>query len=340
LKLYYTPEGWVDALAGDQQNLVERYDYDLNGQATVLDVTGAPLLDAQGQPAVPLSRFLFQRRPYDATAGLYQYRLRWYHPGLGQFLTPDPTGFGHGANLYVLNHGDPVNFRDSLGLQDETSERSSKGPVRESWSDKLKYGAEYGWALVSGFYEGEVVGARQLLNQATGTIFEKQLRPDNPLDRDLFDKVEMPATVGIGAATIVISGPISAGRGGIWAARGLQALRTFEALGSAKRVAVGSKKVAEGDSWGWLDIGTGALGLTAAWKAVFTPLVWRKFAQRSVGTVATTKWGVVGKLLWRLDDELRGFFKTAGQGGSGISATGQASIDGKRASNGCAHSCR
>lgn len=126
----YTPEGWIDGLVDDQGNLIERYDYDLHGKVTVLGPTGAPLLDSSGNPAVPRSRFLFQRRPYDAVTGLYNYRMRYYSPLDGQFLMPDPSSFADGPNLYGLNHGDPVNFADPLGMDDKPAD-PAKEPAKK-----------------------------------------------------------------------------------------------------------------------------------------------------------------------------------------------------------------
>lgn len=38
---------------------------------------------------------------WDADAGLYYYRARWYDPANGRFISSDPTGFAAGdTNLY------------------------------------------------------------------------------------------------------------------------------------------------------------------------------------------------------------------------------------------------
>jgi RHS repeat-associated protein len=117
----YTPEGWVDALVDQQGAIVERYEYDLAGRVTVLDASGTPVSNAR-----PRSRFLFQRRIYDPDTGLYDYRMRWYHPRIGQFLTPDPSGFIEGPDHYWLNHGDPVNNVDPYGMDDKPQQGEDK----------------------------------------------------------------------------------------------------------------------------------------------------------------------------------------------------------------------
>lgn len=122
--LLYTPEGWVDALVDDQRRIVERYEYDLAGRVTVLDAGGTPMPNAR-----PRSRFLFQRRLYDADTGLYDYRMRWYHPGIGQFLTPDPSGFTEGPNHYWIGQADPVNRVDPFGMDDTPQQDEDKRTV-------------------------------------------------------------------------------------------------------------------------------------------------------------------------------------------------------------------
>ena len=66
------------------------------------------------------TRFLFQGRQYYKEATIYDYRNRFYNPGLGRFLQSDPLGFGGGdANLFRYCGGDPVNRIDPTGLDVE-----------------------------------------------------------------------------------------------------------------------------------------------------------------------------------------------------------------------------
>jgi RHS repeat-associated protein len=56
-------------------------------------------------------------RERDESTGLINYRARWYDPGVGRFLSEDPTGFAGGdTNLarYVMNS--PVNATDPTGM--------------------------------------------------------------------------------------------------------------------------------------------------------------------------------------------------------------------------------
>src|SRR2546421_11449175 len=51
--------------------------------------------------------------------GIYDYRHRMYHPGLGRFLQMDPTGFDAGdMNLFRYCADDPVDRSDPTGLVD------------------------------------------------------------------------------------------------------------------------------------------------------------------------------------------------------------------------------
>ncbi|MEO8378777.1 MAG: GH-E family nuclease, partial [Acidobacteriota bacterium] len=59
----------------------------------------------------------FQALPFTEPAtGLVFARERWYDPGTGSFLSPDPLGHRDSSNLYSFCVGDPVNNSDPTGL--------------------------------------------------------------------------------------------------------------------------------------------------------------------------------------------------------------------------------
>jgi len=58
----------------------------------------------------------FKAAPFrDPATGLCYMRDRWYDPGTGTFLTPDPEGYADSSNLYIYCGGDPVNCSDPTG---------------------------------------------------------------------------------------------------------------------------------------------------------------------------------------------------------------------------------
>ncbi|WP_410795878.1 RHS repeat-associated core domain-containing protein [Parvularcula sp. LCG005] len=73
--------------------------------------------DDYGDPSsTNTTRFQYTGQIYLKTAGLYHYKARAYHPGIGRFLQTDPIGYGDGLNMYAYVGGDPVNGRDPSGL--------------------------------------------------------------------------------------------------------------------------------------------------------------------------------------------------------------------------------
>jgi RHS repeat-associated protein len=85
-------------------------------------VFGQPkITDAAGTVVRPYSYyshdFLFQGREYIRELGIYDYRHRFYHPGLGRFIQTDPTGFDAGdMNLFRYCGDNSINLSDPMGL--------------------------------------------------------------------------------------------------------------------------------------------------------------------------------------------------------------------------------
>jgi len=89
-----------------------KYTYDVFGQPTILDGSGAPRsASAYG------NRFQFTGREWLAELGLYDYRNRMFSPMLGRFLQPDPIGFLAGdVNIYRYCGNNASNMKDPFGL--------------------------------------------------------------------------------------------------------------------------------------------------------------------------------------------------------------------------------
>ena len=77
-------------------------------------------------------RFRHAGREYDAEAGIYYNRARYYDPQLARFLSEDPAGIAGGLNLYTYVGDDPINVGDAGGLNPEDKECHYEG----LWDDE------------------------------------------------------------------------------------------------------------------------------------------------------------------------------------------------------------
>ena len=112
--LYYQNdhEGSVTHLTGTAGTVLEKYRYDAFGAPTIYDASGNVLTATAWN-----NRFLFTGREYRSTFGIYEYRARAYHPGLGRFMSEDPKLFDAGDyNLFRYCHNDPLDVTDAMGL--------------------------------------------------------------------------------------------------------------------------------------------------------------------------------------------------------------------------------
>jgi RHS repeat-associated protein len=105
--------GNVQFLLSGELNLgLEKYTYDAFGKPRIVGWNGdVRTISRYG------NRFLFTGREYLYTLGIYDYRHRHYHPGLGRFIQTDPVGFGGDPlNLYRYCSGNPILHGDPTGL--------------------------------------------------------------------------------------------------------------------------------------------------------------------------------------------------------------------------------
>ena len=100
-------QGTVWGYADASNNVVARWQYDAWGN--VLD-------ESVSVPALATLRYRFQGREWSAATGLVNFRMRWYDPDTGRWLSKDPIGLGGGLNLYAFCGNDPINITDFLGL--------------------------------------------------------------------------------------------------------------------------------------------------------------------------------------------------------------------------------
>lgn len=99
--------GNIRFLTDDQGQVVASYEYDAFGKITA----------SQASVANP---FGFTGREWDAGTGLYYHRARYYDPGLGRFLSPDPVrprlDDPRNLNRYLYAWNNPLRFVDAMGL--------------------------------------------------------------------------------------------------------------------------------------------------------------------------------------------------------------------------------
>jgi RHS repeat-associated protein len=101
-------EGSITHLTNSLGQVIEKYKYDAFGAPTITHLLG---------PATN-NRFMFTGREYMSTFGIYEYRNRAYHPGLGRFMSEDPKGFAGGdSNLFRFVHNVPLDLVDPMGLE-------------------------------------------------------------------------------------------------------------------------------------------------------------------------------------------------------------------------------
>jgi RHS repeat-associated protein len=119
--------GSVTAITNTSGTVVERFQYDPYGEVKTLSASWSPTTDAK--------RWIYLFQGMRANIGIeensagsvdvYYDRNRYYLPAWGRFLTPDPTGYSDGMNLYQPFHDNPMVFGDPLGLFGISSEGHS-----------------------------------------------------------------------------------------------------------------------------------------------------------------------------------------------------------------------
>ena len=124
--LYFMQDhlGSTIALTDASGNVVERQQYEAFGRN-------------QGNA---LTRYGYTGREHDSQTGLIYYRARWYDPAQGRFITPDPTGFAGGLNLYAYANSNPLKFTDPSGLDALDTFLGYAANISAGFGDTISFG--------------------------------------------------------------------------------------------------------------------------------------------------------------------------------------------------------
>ena len=117
---HHNHRGDVVVLAdGTTGEVVESYHYTAFGEDHVYD--GDQQMVSESVVGNP---WRFSSKRLDDEMGLLFYGRRYYDPGLGRWVTPDPKGFADGPNLYAFVKNNPLTLFDLYGLSTERDSSS------------------------------------------------------------------------------------------------------------------------------------------------------------------------------------------------------------------------
>jgi RHS repeat-associated protein len=132
-----TPQRIMD----QNSNVVWSADYQPFGQANIT-VSTLP------------NNFRLPGQYYDQETGLNYNYFRYYSPGIGRYLRPDPIGLFGGINLYAYVFNNPISLTDPLGLRPLTDcEKKMLSPYipQEDLDNADLHDGEVPWYLGSNF---------------------------------------------------------------------------------------------------------------------------------------------------------------------------------------------
>jgi RHS repeat-associated protein len=196
---------------------LESYTYDVYGTPTFYNASGTQISGTANGISM-----LYTGQRWHTEIGFYDNRNRFYHPGLGRFLQPDPIGFaGDSANLYRYCGNNPANWSDPSGLVFGWDDAALFvgggviGIIGQGVHDALA-GQVSGWQSYTGAFIGGGVGGVALeyggplaaggLGAMTGDMVTQELNMAFG-DQQSYDPMQTIVNTGIGTALGVIPGP-------------------------------------------------------------------------------------------------------------------------------------
>jgi RHS repeat-associated protein len=120
MKVYGGSAGWywfINDHLGTPQKMVDE------SGSVVWATAYAPFGEARVYKDEVTNNLRFPGQYYDVETGLHYNWHRYYDPGTGRYLRPDPIGLAGGINPYVYAAGNPTNFIDLDGLKIVTGSR-------------------------------------------------------------------------------------------------------------------------------------------------------------------------------------------------------------------------
>ncbi len=128
----------MTALVDTDGTVLERYVYSPYGGISVLDTDFTTDADGLSDYA---NTTLYTGREFDTATGLFYYRARYYHAGLGRFVGRDPIGFvPAGVNAYGYVRHRPTSLVDPLGLRECYCDCAGLKPINEKLNGLIRNG--------------------------------------------------------------------------------------------------------------------------------------------------------------------------------------------------------
>ncbi len=130
----------------------------MNGDSFVTkyayDAWGNVLDESVAVPALATIRYRFQGREWSAATGLANFRMRWYDPETGRWLSKDPIGLSGGLNLYAFCGNESLNVDDPTGLavQNNSPYIVFVKPENDFCENKVEYSTAGAYPINPGGY--------------------------------------------------------------------------------------------------------------------------------------------------------------------------------------------